>query len=169
MHHASHICMNQTDKLEVAGNGKSDGETLPFCKGRSADAGSAIEAAGSASCKPGTTHLKSQPYLGELLKSHGMDLVGIGSPGDVVTCVNPEFVGKKSQSLMSQGLTLGAHGGLPLGLCHLWETQQSQDEHRNEDPRTEDPRKRNRIKSLHLSLLVSRSVPRSAFLRRKSQ
>ena len=129
MHHASHICMNQTDKLEVAGAGKSDGEALPFCKGRSADAGGAIEAAGSVSCKARTPHLKSQPCLARLLKRHGMDLVGIGGPGDAIARVNPEFVGKKSLGLMSQRFTLGSHRSLPLGLCYLWETQQSQHEH----------------------------------------
>jgi hypothetical protein len=55
--------MNQTDELEVAGCGKSYGKALLFCKRRSAEAGGAIETAGPVSCKPGTTHLKGQPYL----------------------------------------------------------------------------------------------------------
>jgi hypothetical protein len=123
MDYAGHVCMNQTDKLEVTGGGKSDGKTLSLYNRRSANAGGAIEAAGSASCKPWATHLKSQPYLARPLKGHGMDLVGIECPGDAITRVNPEFVGKKSQGLTPQGFTLGPHSSVPLGLCYLWKGQ----------------------------------------------
>jgi hypothetical protein len=58
-----------------------------------------------------------------------MDLVGIESPSDASTCVNPEFVGKKSQSLTSQGFTLGSHSSAPLGLGYLWKNQDSKDEY----------------------------------------
>jgi hypothetical protein len=63
MDHAGHACMDQANKFEVAGSRKSDGKALPFCQSRSGDAGRAVEAAGAASRKPRTTHLKSQPCL----------------------------------------------------------------------------------------------------------
>jgi hypothetical protein len=45
-----------------------------------------------------------------------MDLVGIRRPGDVITCVDPDFVGKKSRGLISHGFTLGSRRSAPLGL-----------------------------------------------------
>jgi hypothetical protein len=137
MHNASHVCVDQTDKFEVTGTGKSDSKALSLYNRRSADAGGAIEAAGSASRKAWATRLKSQPYLARPLKGHGMDLVGIECPGDVIARVNPELVGKKSQGLTPQRFTLASNSGAPLGLCYLWKDQDDECEYRKKDPRAQ--------------------------------
>src|SRR3954471_19202 len=109
MHYASHVCMDQTDEFEVTGSGKSDGKALPLGQSGRADASGAIEAAETASRKPRTTHLKSQPCLARLLKGHRMDLVGIECPGDAVTCVNPEFVWGKKKKMYIRGMNSSFH------------------------------------------------------------
>ena len=43
-----------------------------------------------------------------------MDLVRVERPRDAVARVNPDFIGKKRQSLESFVVTLRSHGSIPL-------------------------------------------------------
>src|ERR1700730_13914921 len=73
-----------------------------------------------------------------------MDLVDIRRPGDAIARVNPYFVWKKSQGLMSQGLVLGSHSRVPLGPRYLRKDQESKHQHP-----AEASRKPNRVESSH--------------------
>ena len=58
-----------------------------------------------------------------------MDIVRVELPGDAVAGVNPDFVGKKRQSLVSFIVSLASDGGVPLGgLHHLRDEQSSKQE-----------------------------------------
>ena len=44
-----------------------------------------------------------------------MDIVRVELPRDTVACVNPDFIGKKRQSLVSFIVSLASDGSVPLG------------------------------------------------------
>jgi hypothetical protein len=49
-----------------------------------------------------------------------MDFIGFKRPSDVVSSMNPDFIGEEGQSLMTLILALGSHGSVPLSLDGLW-------------------------------------------------
>src|SRR5713101_5780508 len=135
--------MNQANQLEIAGSGESYGVGVRADHAAAVHARGAVED-GSIGRSSWTPHQARRAYLSRFQKGHSMDLVDIRRPGDAITRVNPDFVWKKSQGLMSQGFTLGSHSSVPLGPCYLWKDQESKHEHP-----TEDPRRPNRVESIH--------------------
>ena len=61
-----------------------------------------------------------------------MDIVRVELPRDAVAGVNPDFIGKKRQSLVSFIVSLASDGSVPLGALH-------QREERSEAARKQDP------------------------------
>ena len=104
MNHSGHVYVNQAHKLEVAGSRESYRKGgLSFHQRTSAHARGAIEAGSGRR----TTDLERRTYLNcwaRFEKGHRMDLVGVKLPGDAVARVNPDFIGKKGQRLVSQVL-----------------------------------------------------------------
>ena len=59
-----------------------------------------------------------------------MDIVRVELPRDAVACVNPDFIGKKRQSLVSFIVSLASDGSVPLGgLHHRRNEQDSKQQH----------------------------------------
>src|ERR1044071_6810272 len=114
---SSHVFMNQTDQLEISGIGENDSEGLSSYHRGSSNAGRTVERRRVAR-KPGTSISTKWAWLAGCQKGHGMDIVRVELPGDAVAGVNPDFIGKKRQSLMSFVVSLAPDGGVPLGGLH---------------------------------------------------
>jgi hypothetical protein len=88
-----------------------------------------------------------------------VDLVNVECPCDAVAGVNPDFVRKKRQGLISHGIPLSSYSCLPLGQYDLWKDQESKREH------PADARKSMRTESIHL-ISLSMQCFQSMFLQK---
>src|SRR6185437_8411828 len=121
MHHTGHILMDETDQLIVAGGGEINGKGLSFHKRRSRNASRPVERGESSDGKPWATDLERQPYLTSSQKTHSVDLVNARRPCNTFACVNPYFIGKKSEGLMPHGMVLRSQSRFPLSVRHRGE------------------------------------------------
>ena len=122
MNRGRHIFMDQADELEIPGNRENDGKGLSLHHWWSGHAGRTI-VGGWIGRKARTSHIERWARLVGFEKGQGMDIVRVERPLDAVARVNPDFIGKKRQSLDSLVVTLRCHSSVPLRLHHLRKDQ----------------------------------------------
>src|SRR2546426_6876369 len=114
---SGHIFMDQARQLEISGSWENDREGLPRYHRGGGDACRTVER-GRVGREPGTPVSKKWARLVGYQKGQSMDIVRVKVPCDAVTCVNPDFIGKKRQSLVSFIVSLASDGSVPLGGLH---------------------------------------------------
>src|SRR5438874_5747539 len=96
MNRSLHVIMNQTNELEITRSGETNRESLSFDEGRAGYAGRAIEAGGTRR-KARASDKEIGALLVGLEKGDSVNVTGVECPGDAVTGMDPDFIGKKCQ------------------------------------------------------------------------
>lgn len=119
MNHSGHIFMHQTCQFEIAGIGECDGVCVGTGEWSGGYARRVIET-GTAWRNSRTSYREWWAYLRRSEKSYSMDFVSSKTPGDAVTGVDPDFIGKKGQRLSSLIVALCSYSGLPRFSVDHW-------------------------------------------------